>query len=121
MRLPLSMTRSAAVASAPPPTTALRLPKVPVPCWLTWVSPCSTVTWSMLVCIRLAAICAQEVSWPCPWELDPVSTVISPVRSTRTLPLSKPAPPLGSTKVEKPTPTSSPFLRRASRWRNSSS
>ena len=38
------ITRSAAVASAPPPTTALRLPKVPVPCWLTWVSPCRTVT-----------------------------------------------------------------------------
>jgi len=34
--------------------------------------------------------------------------VISPVRSTRTVPLSKPAPPLGSTKVEKPTPTNSP-------------
>ena len=48
----------------------------------------------MLVCIKPAAICAQEVSWPWPWELDPVSTVISPVRSTRTLPLSKPAPPL---------------------------
>ena len=44
MRLPFSITRSAAMARAPPPTTALRLPKVPVPCWLTWVSPCRTVT-----------------------------------------------------------------------------
>src|SRR5713226_907262 len=41
---------------------------------------------------------AGLVALPC--ELDPVYTVISPVRSTRMLPLSKPAPPLGSTNVD---------------------
>src|SRR5207237_5075500 len=63
-----------------------------------------------------ATICAKTVSCPWPWELEPVSTVISPVRSTRTVPLSNPAPPLGSTNVETPTPTSSPRDRAASRY-----
>src|SRR5216117_375681 len=54
---------------------------------------------------------AKTVSCPWPWELEPVSTVISPVRSTRTVALSNPAPPLGFTNVETPTPTSSPRAR----------
>ena len=117
MAFALLTRRSVARPRAPPPMTALRLPKVPVPCWMALVSPWRTTTRSMDTRSFSATTWANTVSCPCPWELAPVSTVISPVRSTRTVPLSKPAPPLGSVKVEMPTPMSSPRVRASSRAR----
>jgi hypothetical protein len=91
MRRPFSRTSSAARKAALPPSAVERLPNVPKPWGAPPVSPWRTVTSSGLTPSASATICAHVVSCPCPWALEPVTSVTVPVRSTRTLPLSQPA------------------------------
>ena len=83
-----------AMYTAVPPTEMPRLPKVPMPLGTTAVSPCSTATSSMGTPSSSETICAKVVSSPWPWGDTPVSTVVLPVKSRRTVPLSQ--PPAGS-------------------------
>ena len=61
------LTLAPARCSAVPPTACERLPKVPMPCFTTPVSPCRIVTCSIGTPNWSASICANVVSlpWPC--------------------------------------------------------
>ena len=91
MRRPLSRTSTEPRASAPPPRATLRLPKVPKPSGPERVSPWSTVTSSGVTPRWSATTCANVVSCPWPWALEPVMAVTRPDRSTRMDPLSQPS------------------------------
>ena len=89
MTLALSMTFSAALTTAMPPTTSDREP-VSRPRGEVWVSPCSTSTSSNATPSLSATIWLHAVSCPCPWALAPVITSTLPVGSIRIEAVSQP-------------------------------
>ena len=109
----LVLTFAPAACSAAPPTVCERLPKVPMPCFTTAVSPWWTVTWSNGTPNWSASICAKVVSLPCPCGETPVVALIRPSRSTVTCECSQPPGgkleegprPQLSTYIESPRPT----------------
>ena len=119
----LAFTFPPASCSAAPPTACERLPKVPMPCLTTAVSPWWIVTWSSGTPNWSASICAKVVSLPCPCGDAPVVALIRPSRSTVTCECSQPPGgrvedgpmPQISTYIDKPRPTSRPSARAAAR------
>ena len=93
-RLPRSTTSSEACPAATPPICVDFEPYVPVPRGTASVSPLMTVTWSSGSPSRSATICANVVSWPCPWENDPVFTIAWPSGVISTAPNSSSSTPL---------------------------
>src|SRR5207245_697586 len=119
IRRALSSTLSTDATRAGAPTAMERLPNVPTPAATMAVSPWRTATSSIATPRRSATIWAKAVSSPWPCGLVPVSTVILPDVSTRTVALSQPGmgvvldgpTPAVSMKVEKPIPRWRPASR----------
>ncbi len=68
-----------------PAFTALREAKVPTPNGMAAVSPPTTVTQSSGMPRASAAIWANDVSCPCPWQQAPVATTARPAASSLTV------------------------------------
>ena len=88
------------------------------------VSPLLTVIFSIGIPSRSDAICANVVSWPWPWENEPVRTIASPVAVISTPPNSLSEIPLvTSTYALRPIPSwrVPPFSRRLACSRRRSS
>src|SRR5437870_5006396 len=125
IRRALSSTLSTDATRAGAPTAMERLPNVPTPAATMAVAPWRTATSSIATPRRSATIWAKAVSSPWPCGLVPVSTVILPDVSTRTVALSQPGmgvvldgpTPAVSMKVETPIPRWRPSSR-ARRWRS---
>ena len=77
-RFAFSATSSAAWRPPLPPIWVDFEPYVPVPRGTVSVSPFSTVTSSTARPRRSATIIANVVSWPCPWENEPVRRIALP-------------------------------------------
>ncbi len=86
--LALSTSASDALPAAAPPICVDLDPYVPVPRGTVSVSPLSTVIFSTGIPSRSAAIWANVVSWPWPWEKEPVRTIASPSGVIATAPYS---------------------------------
>jgi len=81
----LSFTRPEASWIELPALTALREAKVPTPNGIAAVSPPTMVTASSGMPRASAAIWANDVSCPCPWQQAPVATTAWPEASSRTV------------------------------------
>ena len=136
--LPAAATPSAveaaatAIAAAAPDTGVDRLPYVPSPNGVWSVSPFTTWMSAGGMPISSATICANVVSWPCPWLMQDSRTTALPVGCTRSshasamprprmsMSLRGPAP-TASVKNATPMPISSPRSRFSACSRRSSS
>ena len=83
MRSIFSFTFRAAPMTAPPPATTLRLPQVPQPYGVAWVSPCVNEMSPTSTPSSSATICAYVVWWPCPCENVPTLSATPPAGSMR--------------------------------------
>ncbi len=118
----LSRTLRATSAAAAPDTGVDRLPYVPSPNGVWSVSPLTTWMSAGGIPISSATICANVVSWPCPWLMQETRSTALPVGCTRSsLPSAMPSPrmsmslrgpaPTASVKNATPIPISSPRAR----------